>query len=173
MKNLKKISYILGIKVYRDRSKKMLGLSQKIYIEKVLKRFSMENSKRRLLPLRHGITLSKKMCPITSEEIECMNRIPYASMIGSLMYVMLYTRSDIVLVVTIMSKYQLNPDKKYWIAIKNILKYLRRTKDLFLIFEKRLELQVEGYIDSNFISNPDDRRSTTGCVFICNGSATS
>ena len=46
MKDLEKASYILVIKVYRDRSKKMLDLSQKLYIEKVLKRFGMKNSKR-------------------------------------------------------------------------------------------------------------------------------
>ena len=91
MKDLGEASYILGIKVYRDRSKRMLGLSQKMYIEKVLKRVSMENSKRGLLPLRHGINLSKKMCPNTSEEIQRMSKIPYASAIGSLMYAMLCT----------------------------------------------------------------------------------
>ena len=66
MKDLEKVSYILEIKVYRDRSKKMLGLSQKLYIEKVLKRFNMKNSKRGLLPIRHGINLSKMMCSTTS-----------------------------------------------------------------------------------------------------------
>ena len=65
----------------------MIGLSQHIYIKEVLKRFSMENSKRGLLPLRYGIHLSKKMCPDTPEEIQCMSKIPYASVIGSLMYV--------------------------------------------------------------------------------------
>ena len=59
-----------------------------MYIEKVLKRFSMENSKRGL-PFKHGIHLSKKMCPSTPEEIEHMSKIPYASTIGSLMYAML------------------------------------------------------------------------------------
>ena len=69
MKDLGEASYILEIKVYRDRPKWMLILSQKLYVEKVLKRFSMKNSKRRLLPLRHGISLSKMMCPTTSEEV--------------------------------------------------------------------------------------------------------
>ena len=69
MKDLGEAFYILEIKVYKDRSKRMLGLSQKLYIEKVLKRFSMKNSKRRLLPLRHDIHLFKMMCPTTSEKI--------------------------------------------------------------------------------------------------------
>ncbi|KAL0445872.1 UNVERIFIED_CONTAM: hypothetical protein Slati_1715100 [Sesamum latifolium] len=53
-------SYILGINIYRDRSRRMLALTQSLYIEKVLKRFKMEHSKRRLLPMRHGVKLSKK-----------------------------------------------------------------------------------------------------------------
>ena len=113
MKDLGEASFILGIKVYRDRPNRMLGLSQKMYIEEVLKRFSMKNSKRRLLPLMHGITLSKKMCLSTSEEIECMRRIPYVSAIESLMYVMLCTRLDIAFTMSIMSRYQVNPDEEY------------------------------------------------------------
>ena len=57
--------------------------------------------------------------------------------------------------------------------MKNIFKYLRRTKDLFLIFGGGSELQVKGYIDSNFMSDSDDRKSTSGYVFICNGGAVS
>ena len=102
-----------------------------------------------------------------------MSRISYISAIGSLMYVMLCTQSDIALAVSVMSKYQSNLDEEYWIAMKNIFKYLRRTKDLFLIFGGGSELQVEGYIDSNFMSNPDDRKSISGYVFVCNGSTVS
>ena len=89
------------------------------------------------------------------------------------MYAMLCTRPDIVLTVSVTSKYQSNPDEQYWIAVKNILKYLRRTKDLFLIFGGGFELRVEGYTDSDFISDPDDRNFTSGYVFICNGGAVS
>ena len=91
IKDLGETSYILRIKVYRDRSRRMLSLSQKLYIEKVLKWFSMKNSKRDLLPLRYSIQLSKMMCPTTFEKIEHTSRIPYASMIGSFMYAMLCT----------------------------------------------------------------------------------
>ena len=69
MKDLGEASYILGIKIYRDRPKRMLGLSQKLYIEKMLKRFSMKNFKRKLLPLGHGINLFKMMCLTISEEV--------------------------------------------------------------------------------------------------------
>ena len=59
MKDLGEAAYILGIKIYRDRSKRLIGLSQSAYIDKVLKRFSMQDSKRGYLPMSHVITLSK------------------------------------------------------------------------------------------------------------------
>ena len=109
MKDLGEASYILEIKVYKNKSKRILGLSQKLYIEKVLKRFSIENSKKGLLPLRHGINLFKMMCLTTSEEVQCMSNIPYVLIIRSLMYVILYTRPNIVLTVSVTSRYQSNP----------------------------------------------------------------
>ncbi|KAL0451725.1 UNVERIFIED_CONTAM: Copia protein [Sesamum latifolium] len=60
IKDMGKASYFVGIKIYRDRSRRMLGLTQSSYIEKVLKIFKMDNSKRRFLPMMHGIKLSKK-----------------------------------------------------------------------------------------------------------------
>ena len=52
--------------------------------------------------------------------------------------------------------------------MKNIFKYLRRAKNLFLIFGGGSELRVEGYIDLDFISDPDDRKFTSGYVIVCN-----
>ena len=60
MKDLGEASYVLGIQIIRDRKNKMLALSQAAYIDKVLEHFSMTNSKKGLLPSRHGVHLSKK-----------------------------------------------------------------------------------------------------------------
>ena len=60
MKDLGEASYVLEIKIYRDRSHRMLGLSQSLYIDSILKKFKMENSKRGLIPIRYEITLSKE-----------------------------------------------------------------------------------------------------------------
>ncbi|KAL0293939.1 UNVERIFIED_CONTAM: hypothetical protein Sradi_6912700, partial [Sesamum radiatum] len=64
----------------------MLGLTQSSYIEKVLKKFKMENSKRGHLPMRHGIKLSKKQSPKTNKELKRMLDIPDASVVGSIQY---------------------------------------------------------------------------------------
>ena len=95
----------MGIVIYIDRSKRMLDLSQSRYIETIVKMFSIENSKRGLIPIRHGISLSRSMSPKTLEERANMNMIPYASAIGSIMYDMLRTRPDIAHALSVMSKY--------------------------------------------------------------------
>ena len=80
-----------------------------------------------------GITLSKFMCPKTQDERTHMNMTPYASAIGSIMYAMLCTRPDVSYALSVMSKYQSEPGMGHWVTIKNILNYLRRTKETFLI----------------------------------------
>ena len=122
MKDLGEASYILGIKLHHDRCNKMLGLSQASYINKILERFSMVDSKKGFLPFRHGVTLSKSQCPSTQEERESISRIPYSSAIGSLMYAMLCMRPDICFAVGMVSRYQSDPGPAHWTAVKHIIK---------------------------------------------------
>ncbi|KAJ9542291.1 hypothetical protein OSB04_028797 [Centaurea solstitialis] len=134
MKDLGEAAYILGIKIYRNRSKRLIGLSQSTYIDKILKKFRMDESKKRFIPMQHGIVLSKTQCPVSSQDQDKMKSVPYASAIGSIMYAMLCTRPDVAYSVSVTSRYQQNPGEPHWVAVKNILKYLRRTKDMFLVF---------------------------------------
>ena len=106
MKDLREAGHILGIKLLRDRKQGMLGLSHTTYIDQILARFSMRDSKKGFLLFKHGITLSKDQCPKTPNEIEKMKAVPYASAVGSLMYAMLYTIPDICFVVGMVSRYQ-------------------------------------------------------------------
>ena len=129
MKDLGKANFILGIKLWRDRKNKMLSLSQAGYINKVLERFNMQNSKKWLLPFRHGVPLFDEQRPKTQEEENMIRQISYASLVGSLMYAMFYTRPDIYYSVGMVNQYQSNPGPKHWQTIKHILNYLRRTRD--------------------------------------------
>ena len=105
MKDLGEAAYILGIKIYRDKSKRMIGLSLSTYIDKVLNRFSMQNSKRGFLPMCHGISLSKTRCPTMQDERDRMSKIPYTSAIGSIMYAMLCTLPDVSYALSMTSRY--------------------------------------------------------------------
>ena len=102
-----------------------------------------------------------------------MDKIPYASAIGSIMYAMLCTRPDVSYASSMTSRYQSDPGECHWIAVKNILKYLRRTKEYFLIFGGDGELAVKGYSDASFQTDQDDYRSQSGFVFCLNGGAVS
>ena len=94
MKDLGEAAFILGIKIYRDRSRCLIGLSQSTYLDKVLKKLKMDQSKKGFLLVLQGVKLSQTQCLTTAEDREKMKVIHYASAIGSIMYAMLCTRPD-------------------------------------------------------------------------------
>nr|GFB35800.1 hypothetical protein [Tanacetum cinerariifolium] len=79
VKDLGEAAYILGIKIYRDRSKRLIGLCQSAYIEKILKRYCMENSKRGSIPMQEKLKLSKSQGASIPAEMKRMQNVPYAS----------------------------------------------------------------------------------------------
>ncbi|XP_058784936.1 secreted RxLR effector protein 161-like [Vicia villosa] len=123
--------------------------------------------------MQHGMCLSKTQSPSTKDDRDHMNKIPYASSIGSIMYAMLCTRPDVSYVLSATSMYQSDPGDAHWVAFENILKYLRKTKDSFLVYGGREELTVIGYIDVSFLTDKNDFRSQSGYVFCLNGGAVS
>ncbi|KAL0453691.1 UNVERIFIED_CONTAM: Retrovirus-related Pol polyprotein from transposon TNT 1-94 [Sesamum latifolium] len=116
--------------------------------------------------MRHGIKLSKKQSPKTDEEFKRMSNIPYASAVGSIHYVVQCTRPDVAYALSVTSRYQPYAGEAHW-GVKCILKYLKRTKDMFLIYGGG-ELILEGYSDASFQSDDDDAKSQSGFVFNLN-----
>jgi hypothetical protein len=174
MKDMGEAAYILGIKIYRDRLRHLLALSQSTYLDKVLKRFKMQNSKKGDLPVVKGVSLSVTQSPATGMEKSVMSSIPYASAIGSIMYAMLSTRPNVALALNLTSRYQSNPGMNHWIAVKNILKFLRRTNDMILVYGgSSLELYVKGYVSTNYKADLDDEKSQTLYFFLVNGGVVS
>ncbi|GJX07289.1 hypothetical protein Tco_0195221 [Tanacetum coccineum] len=86
MKDLGKAAFILGIKIYIDRSKRLIELSQSASMDKILKRYWMDNSKRGYIPMQERLDLNKTQGALTPEEVKRMQNVPYASTIGSIMY---------------------------------------------------------------------------------------
>ncbi|GJS17702.1 retrotransposon protein, putative, ty1-copia subclass [Tanacetum coccineum] len=144
MKDLGEAAFILGIKIYRDRSKRLIGLSQSAYMDKILKRYRMDNSKRGHIPMQERLDLNKTQGASTPEEVKRMQNVPYASAVGSIMYAVRCTRPDVAFAQNITSRFQQNPEA---------------------------ELRVECYCDAGFETNRDDTKSQTGYVFILNGGA--
>ena len=88
------------------------------------------------------------------------------------MYGMLCTRPDICYSVGIVSRYRSNPGREHWTAVKHILKYLRRMRDYMLVYHGD-DLAPIGYTDSDFQSDADLRKSTSGYVFTLGGAVVS
>ena len=88
----------------------------------------------RLSPIPRGSRMSVTQCPVTTKDRKEMSIIPYASAIGSSMYAMLSTQTNVALAISLTNRFQTNPGKEHWNAVKNIRKYLRRTKDMFLVY---------------------------------------
>ena len=89
------------------------------------------------------------------------------------MYAMLCTRPNVCLAISLAWRYQSNPGVDHWTTVKNILKYLKRTKDMFPVYGGDKELVVRGYVDASFATDPDDSKSQTGYMFTLNGGAVS
>ena len=109
MKDLGEASFMLHIKILRDRSQDILRLSQESYVDKVLDRFGMKDSKPGDTPIAKGDKFSLKQCPNNDLERTEIQKIPYASTVGSLMYTQVCTRPDITFVVGVLGKYLSNP----------------------------------------------------------------
>ena len=109
MKDKGEASYVLGVKILRDRSKHLLGLSQEMYIKKMLKCYHMHDYKPMEHPIERNLNLSLDMCPMLLEEKEQMSKVPYFGAIESLMYVMMCTHPNICYVIELASRFQSNP----------------------------------------------------------------
>nr|GEY20098.1 hypothetical protein [Tanacetum cinerariifolium] len=144
MKDLGEAAYILGIKIYRDRSRRLIGLCQSAYIEKISKWFCMEISKCGSIPMQEKLKLSKSQGASMPAELKRMQNVPYALV---------------------------NPGDLHWTTVKNIMKYLRNIKDMFLVYggDLKRELRVSCYTDAEYLTDADDLKSQTGYVFVLNG----
>ncbi|GKA00348.1 hypothetical protein Tco_0672898 [Tanacetum coccineum] len=100
----------------------------------------------------------------TPKEVKDMQNVPYASAVGSIMYAVRCTRPDVAFAQNITSRFQQNPGESHWTAVKNILKYLRNIKDMFLVYggNPEAELRVDCYCNAGFEIDIDDMKSLTG-----------
>ena len=102
-----------------------------------------------------------------------MKKIPYASIVGSLMYAQTCTQPDISFAVRMLGMCQSNPGLDYWKATKKVLRYLQGTKDHMLTYRRCDQLDVVGYSDSDFAKCVDTRKSTFSYLFLLAGGAIS
>ena len=99
----------LRIEIFHNKSQGLLGFPQKANINKVLKKFKIEKCSTSVVPIQKGDKFSLMQCPKIELEHTEMERIPYASLVGSLMYAQTCTRPDISFAVGMLGRYQSNP----------------------------------------------------------------
>ena len=124
MKDLAEASFVLGSEIHRDRNKGILGLSQKAYIERILKKFSMHKYSSSHAPIVKGDRYENFQCPRNQYETDQMKAAPYASAVESLQYAQVCTRPDLAFITGLLSRFQSNPGIEHWKLVKKVLHYL-------------------------------------------------
>ncbi|GKD83712.1 hypothetical protein Tco_1350551 [Tanacetum coccineum] len=131
----------------------------------------IDNGKSVQMSLGGHFKLSLKDCPARDCDVERMSKVPYANAVGSLMYLMVCTRPVIAYAVSVVSRYLANPGKNHWEAVEWILKYLRGTANVGLVYgtDRGNHVDVTGFVDSYYAKDPDKGRSITGYAFLVHG----
>ncbi|GJU46246.1 retrovirus-related pol polyprotein from transposon TNT 1-94 [Tanacetum coccineum] len=119
------------IEIYWDRSHEILGLSQRAYINKIFKKYSMQNCSPIIAPVVKGDKFGAYQCPKNKLEQEEMRLKPYAHVVGSLTYDQACTHPDIAYIMGMLRRYQSNPGKEHWKAAKKVVDSISRPIRLY------------------------------------------
>jgi hypothetical protein len=137
----------------------------------------MQECKLVKVPIPIGVTLFVDQCLKTQEEEEDMSHVPYESVVGSLMYSMVYTRPDIAHAVGVFSRCMSKPWNDHWTTVKRVFRYLHGTATYGLCYQGRPGLDkvmdIHSFVDADWAGDLDRRGSTSGYVFNLFGGAIS
>lgn len=156
MSLLGELIFFLGLQISQQVDG--IFISQSKYIKEMLKKFQMEDCKLVSTPMVTGCRLSKDD---TSPEVD---QKLYKSMIGSLLY-MIASRPDVLYAVGLVGRFQAAPRENHLQVVKRIFRYLKGTTDFELWYPKGCELTLVAYTDTDWESDVDDRKSTSGGAF--------
>jgi hypothetical protein len=163
--------WLLGIEIRRDREARTISLSQRAYLESIIRRFNFDELRPVSTPMEPYLKLSASQSPATAQDFAAMRDIPYRESIGSLMYASLGTRPDITYAVSRLSKFLEKPGMAHWDASRRVFRYLKGTLDLWMTYGEREE-NLTGWVDADG-SQEEDRRAITGYAFLIDGGAVS
>ena len=154
VKDLGEMRFCLGLEVTRDRKLKTLQLSQRPYIESLASQYHMQTAHPVLIPLDPSTILRKTSCPNTDQDRMEMANVPYARLLGGLLWVMLVTRPDLSFSVVRLAQYAANPGRAHWQALKRVLVYLISTKDWSLTYGEGGRSTLEVYSETRTTPRP-------------------
>ncbi|BES94054.1 Hydra magnipapillata [Nesidiocoris tenuis] len=160
MRDLGSLNYCLGIQF--SCKNECVSANQSKYIDKLLEKYQMTDCKPIGTPMDPKTKLEKAT--------DCdQQSYPYQNLIGALMYLSVATRPDISYTVSYLSQFNNSFGKEHWQAAKRVLKYLKGTKEMSLLYRKTSQ-PIVGYTDADWGSCTIDRRSYSGFCFIFAGS---
>ncbi|GKA23814.1 zinc finger, CCHC-type containing protein [Tanacetum coccineum] len=156
MSDLGLLAYYLGIEVTQTGGE--ITIKQTGYINKILKETSMTDSNDTKIPMDPGTKLVK------AEDGNPVDATYYRSLIGSLRY-LLHTRPDLSYSVGLLSRFMQDPKDHHLKAVKQVIRYIKGTKEHGIIYKKEGGCKITGYSDSSYGINTDQGKGTTGIVF--------
>ena len=173
IKDFGKTKSCLGLQI--EHLENNIFIHQSAYTQKVLKHFRMDFAHPLSTPMVVRALDPKKdpFKPKEEDEEELGPEVPYLSAIGALMYLANSTRPDIAFAVNLLARFSSCPTRRHWNGIKHIFRYLQGTIDLGLYYSKESRLDLIGYADAGYLSDPHTAKSQTGYVFMCGGTITS
>ena len=160
VKDLGDLQYLLGVSIIQNRSEKSVWIGQPGYTLNILEKFGLKDAKPVATPVCVGSKLVK-----TTESDELVDENLYQSAVGSLQYLSTMTRPDITFAVSNVAKYCSKPTNEHWTAVKRILRYLKGTHNFGLLYKKSNSSNCEGFSDSDWAGDVNDRKSTSGYIF--------
>ena len=169
IKDLGEAGYFLGMEVTRDSQSGDIFLSQQRYTQDLLERLQMDWAKPKLVPLSEGTRLTAK----DGDPLDADQHYKYREIVGSLMYLATQTRPDLSQSVGALARHFAAPTTAHMKAAYQVLKYVASTRKMGIRYRGRQKHELVGYCDADFAGNLDNRRSTTGYVFVMNGGAIS
>ncbi|XP_055910869.1 uncharacterized protein LOC129945231 [Eupeodes corollae] len=116
-------------------------------------------------PLDINQKLIKETHQRGKQETDYMKTVPYQEAIGSILYAAQVSRPDLSFAVGALSRFNNNPSKSHWIAVKRLFRYIKGTINYKLEYNLDIEGCLEGFSDTDWDSDSDDRKSTTGYLF--------
>lgn len=174
MSDLGKMKYFLGVEV--QQSSEGIHLCQKKYAGEILERFGMESCN----PVKNPIVPGTKLVKDCGGDN--VDSTLFKQLVGSLIY-LTATRPDIMFVVCLISRFMADPKASYMAAAKRVLRYVKGTVNLGVFYERGSENlgvlyekesskdDLKAYSDSDYAGDVEDRRSTSGYVFLLSGGA--
>ncbi len=169
--DLSELHWMLGIEVRRDHAGGTVHLSQRSYIDSILRRYSFNNVKPVSTPFNTQVRLTLEQAPADAAEFAVMRDMPYHKAVGVLNWAALATHPDIAFAVATVARFSANPGMAHWVAVKRIFCYLMGTHDLWLMYGETCRTLV-GYADADG-SMTEDCHAITGYAFLIDGRAVS